>query len=169
MEEVNKQKALEDFKKKCDKMSRKQLEELEQEYIAKAEEMDKETAEKMFKLPEENYAAVAEGIRMFLDKQTIGWQYTLGMKVLYEYWNPEVQPEEINYPTLDSTLRTLGELQFTGYKEWCAVVDINKFMEPLREEYIAVTEKVYEIAAYHNIIMDALKLVTPMGQQNMMN
>jgi len=169
MEEVNKQKALEDFKKKCDKMSRKQLEELEQEYIAKAEEMDKETSEKMFELPEENYKAVAEGIRMFLDKQTIGWQYTLGMKVLYEYWNPEVQPKEINYPTLDSTLRTLGELQFTGYKEWCAVVDINKFMEPLREEYIAVTEKVYEIAAYHNIIMDALKLVTPMGQQNMLN
>ena len=159
----NKQKELDEFKKKCQSMTREQLEELEQEYIKKADEIDKETAAAMFELPKENYKNVAAGIRMFLDKQTIQWQYTLGMKVLYEYWNPEVQPKEINYPTLDSTLRTIGELQFTGYKEWCAVVDINKFMEPLREKYIEVTEKVYDVAAHHNIIIDELKLNTPMN------
>ena len=160
---LDKQKELDEFKKKCQSMTREQLEELEQEYIKKAEEIHKETATAMFDLPAENYANVAAGIRMFLDKQTIQWQYTLGMKVLYEYWNPEVQPKEINYPTLDSTLRTIGELQFTGYKEWCAVVDINKFMEPLREKYIEVTEKVYDVAAHHNIIIDELKLNTPMN------
>ena len=160
---LDKQKELDESKKKCQSMTREQLEELEQEYIKKAEEIDKETATAMFDLPAENYANVAAGIRMFLDKQTIQWQYTLGMKVLYEYWNPEVQPKEINYPTLDSTLRTIGELQFTGYKEWCAVVDINKFMEPLREKYIEVTEKVYDVAAHHNIIIDELKLNTPMN------
>ena len=160
---LDKQKELDEFKKKCQSMTREQLEELEQEYIKKAEEIDKETATAMFDLPAENYTNVAAGIRMFLDKQTIQWQYTLGMKVLYEYWNPEVQPKEINYPTLDSTLRTIGELQFTGYKEWCAVVDINNFMEPLRENYIEVTEKVYDVAAHHNIIIDELKLNTPMN------
>ena len=160
---LDKQKELDGFKKKCQSMTREQLEELEQEYIKKAEEIDKETATAMFDLPAENYANVTAGIRMFLDQQTIQWQYTLGMKVLYEYWNPEVQPKEINYPTLDSTLRTIGELQFTGYKEWCAVVDINKFMEPLREKYIEVTEKVYDVAAHHNIIIDELKLNTPMN------
>ena len=160
---LDKQKELDEFKKKCQSMRSEQIEELEQEYIKKAEEIDKETATAMFDLPAENYANVAAGIRMFLDKQTIQWQYTLGMKVLYEYWNPEVQPKEINYPTLDSTLRTIGELQFTGYKEWCAVVDINKFMEPLREKYIEVTEKVYDVAAHHNIIIDELKLNTPMN------
>lgn len=160
---LDKQKELEEFKKKCQSMTKKELEELEQEYIKKADEIDKMTAETMFELPEDNYEKVAEGIRMFLDKQTIQWQYTLGMKILYEYWNPAVYPKEINYPTLDSTLRTLGELQFTGYKEWCAVVDINKFMEPLREKYIEVTEKVYDVAAHHNVIMDELKLNSPMG------
>ena len=160
---LDKTKELEEFKKKCQAMTRAELEELEQEYIKKADELDKETAAKMFELPTENYAEVAKGIRMFLNKQTIQWQYTLGMKVLYEYWNPEVQPKEINYPTLDSTLRTIGELQFTGYEEWCAVVNINAFMEPLREQYIEVTEKVYELAAYHNIIMDELKLNEPMA------
>jgi hypothetical protein len=161
---LDKQKELDEFKAKCQSMTKKELEDLEQEYIKKAEEIDKTTAETMFELPTENYVAVAKGIRMFLNKQTIQWQYTLGMKILYEYWNPDVQPKEINYPTLDSTLRTIGELQFTGYEEWCAVVDINKFMEPLREKYIEVTDKVYDIAAHHNIIMDALKLNTPMGQ-----
>lgn len=158
---LDKQKELDEFKKKCQSMTREQLEELEQEYIKKADEIDQETAKAMFELPTENYANVAAGIRMFLDKQTIQWQYTLGMKVLYEYWDPEVQPKEINYPTLDSTLRTIGELQFTGYKEWCAVVDINKFMEPLRDKYVEVTEKVYDVAAHHNIIIDELKLATP--------
>ena len=158
-----KQKELDEFKKKCQSMTREQLEELEQEYIKKADEIDKETAAAMFELPTENYKKVATSIRMFLDKQTIQWQYTLGMKVLYEYWNPDVQPKEINYPTLDSTLRTIGELQFTGYDEWCAVVDINKFMEPLRDKYVEVTEKVYDVAAHHNIIMDELKLNTPMN------
>ena len=160
---LDKPKELDEFKKKCQSMTREQLEELEQEYIKKADEIDKETAAAMFELPTENYKNVAAGIRMFLDKQTIQWQYTLGMKVLYEYWNPEVQPKEINYPTLDSTLRTIGELQFTGYKEWCAVVDINKFMEPLRDKYVEVTEKVYDVAAHHNIIMDELKLSSPVG------
>lgn len=164
MNRLEKQKELDEFKVKCDSMTVEELEKLEQEYIAKAEEIDKETAETMFELPLENYKEVAEGIRMFLDKQTIQWQYTLGMKVLYEYWNPEVQPKEINYPTLDSTLRTIGEMQFTGYKEWCAVVEINKFMEPLREKYIEVTERVYDVAAHHNVIIDAMNLNAPMGE-----
>lgn len=160
---LDKQKELEEFKKKCQEMDRAELEALEQEYIKKADDIDKETASTMFELPTENYKAVAEGIRMFLNRQTIQWQYTLGMKVLYEFWNPEVQPKEINYPTLDSTLRTIGELQFTGYDEWCAVVNINGFMEPLREKYVEVTEKVYDVAAHHNIIMDELKLANPMA------
>lgn len=160
---LDKQKELEEFKKKCQEMDRAELEALEQEYIKKADDIDKETASTMFELPTENYKAVAEGIRMFLNRQTIQWQYTLGMKVLYEFWNPEVQPKEINYPTLDSTLRTIGELQFTGYDEWCAVVNINAFMEPLREKYVEVTEKVYDVAAHHNIIMDELKLANPMA------
>lgn len=167
-------KALEDFKKKCEKLDLKQLQKLEQEYIKKMDAKDKEVAEKMFDLPEfvtdkdtnepVTYETVAIGIRRFLDRQTITWQYTLGMVVLYEFWNPDRYPGKVNYPTLDSTLRTLGELQFTGYDDWKAVVAINKYIEPLREEYIDITDGIYELASYHNVIMDAMKLVTPLDE-----
>jgi hypothetical protein len=62
---------------------------------------------------------------------------------------------------LDGTLRTLGEMQFTGYNEWAAVVAVNKYFESLREAYITNSEKVYDVAMKHNEIMDAIALVAP--------
>ena len=169
--EENKQgrvmKELDDFKEKLKGMSRRELEDLEQVYIKKSDDKNAEVAEAMFDLKEDNYKVVAEGIRMFLNRHTVGWQYTLGLKVLYEYWDPERFPGKINYPTLDSTLRILGEFKFTGYEEWCAVVAINEYMESLREKYIEITESIYEIAAYHNCIMDELGLAAPFANPSL--
>lgn len=160
-------KALDEFKDKLKGMTRAQLEELEQEYIKKSDEKNEEVAKVMFDLKKENFAEVARAIRLFLNKHTVTWQYTLGLKVLYEYWNPERFPEKINYPTLDSTLRILGEFKFTGYEEWCAVVTINEYMEDLREKYVEITESIFEIAAYHNCIMDELGLATPFADPSL--
>lgn len=168
--EENKQgkrmKELDDFKESLKKMTRQQLEDLEQEYIKKSDDKNAEVAEVMFELKKEKYADTAKAIRKFLDKHTVAWQYTLGLKVLYEFWNPERFPEKINYPTLDSTLRILGEFKFTGYEEWCAVVTINEYMESLREQYVKITEDIFELAAYHNCIMDELGLATPFANPN---
>ena len=62
---------------------------------------------------------------------------------------------------LDATLRTLGEMKFTGYEEWAKVVAINKFFEGLRKEYEAVTESIYDIANEHNAILDELRIRKP--------
>lgn len=171
MADVNKEtakqeklKKLDEFKESLKSKSFEELQKIEQEIIEKNDKINKEVTEKMFNLPEENYKEAAEGIRLFLNKQTVGWQYTLGMVVLYEFWDPERYPKEINYPTLDSTLRTIGELQFTGYDEWQACVTINRYFEPLHQEYVDATEPIYEAAAYHNVVMDAMNLNKPMNK-----
>jgi len=70
---------------------------------------------------------------------------------------------------LDATLRTLGEMKFTGYSEWAAVVAINKYFESLHDEYESATEKIYDIASKHNAIIDELGLREPVGGEKVEN
>ena len=115
------------------------------------------------KLPDENNNWVVgvneyklndvEAIRKLLNKQTVQWQYTLGLVGLYDFWNPEKKPKKIPYAQLDAILRTLGQTQFTGYEEWSACVAINKFFEPLHTNYVDATESTYDIASKHDIVI----------------
>lgn len=161
------QKDLFDFKKSLDGKSKEELEALEQELVKEAEMVDKEVNETVFDLPTENYPAVAEAIRYFLDKQSVQWQYSLAMVAMYDFWG-EKPEKTIPYAQLDTILRTLGGLQFTGYKEWAMVVAVNKFFEPLREKYVEVTTKVYDVASKHNEVMNALGLNTPVTGQEVL-
>ena len=154
-------KQIDDFKKKVKDMDVDALKALEQEIIKEAENLDKETSNLEFDMPKENYKEVAQGIRMILDKKTVEWRFTLGMLSMYDFWNPQERQSKITYPMLDSTLRTIGEMRFTGYNEWAAVVAINKYMEGLREKYVDATEKIYDTAAKHNVVLDELKLKDP--------
>lgn len=154
----------EKFAKSLQNKSYDDLKKIEEKIIAEADKTDEEISKKVFDLPEENYVGVAEDIQYFLNKQECGWQYTLGMITLYEFWNPEVFPKVINYPTLDAALRNIGAMSFKGYNEWKRVVNINKYFEPLREAYVEATNAVYSVAEKHNMVLDALKIYeTPEG------
>ena len=133
-----------------------ELEKIESELIAEADANDQKVSKTEFDLPKENYKEVAEAIRMLLNKQTVQWQYTLGLVGLYDFWNPEKKSKKIPYAQLDAILRTLGQMQFTGYNEWAAVVAINKYFEPLHNDYAAATETTYDIASKHQIVMQAM-------------
>ena len=161
MNNEEKIKQLDELKKKLKEMSLDELKAYEQEIIKEAEKVDKETSELEFDMPKENYPEVANGIRMILDKKTVEWRFTLGMISMYDFWNPQERQSKISYPMLDSTLRTIGEMRFTGYSEWAAVVVINKYMEDLRQAYVDATEKIYDIAAKHNAVLDELNLKDP--------
>ena len=161
MNNEEKIKQIDDYKKELKQMDVDALKALEQEIIKEAENLDNETSNLEFDMPKENYKEVAEGIRMILDKKTVEWRFTLGMISMYDFWNPSVRPSKITYPMLDSTLRTIGDMRFTGYSEWAAVVAINKYMEGLREKYVEATEKIYDVAAKHNAVLDELKLKDP--------
>ena len=108
-----------------------------------------------------DYKEAAEAIRYLLNKQSVQWQYALTYVAMFDFWDPEKQPKEVAYAMLDSTLRTLGQLQFTGYNEWCAVIAINKYFEAVQEDYVNVTESVYDVASKHNVVMEAMELNKP--------
>lgn len=163
MDILEKRKQLDEFSKKLKEMSVEELHSLEKEIIKEADEVDKTTSATEFDLPKENYKEVAESIQMLLNKQTVEWRFTLGLVSMYEFWSPEKYAKKIPYPMLDATLRTLGDMQFTGYKEWAAVVVVNKYFEPLHNQYVEVTEKTYDVAAKHNAVMDELKLREPVN------
>lgn len=142
-----------------------ELEKIESALIAEADENDQTVSKLEFDLPKDNYKVVAEGIRMLLNKQTVQWQYTLGLVGLYDFWNPEKRAKKIPFSQLDAILRTLGQMQFTGYNEWAAVVAINKYFEPLHNEYVNATDKTYFIASKHQAVMQAMDAIkNPKGE-----
>lgn len=160
-----KEKDLAKFKKSLTKKSLEELEKMEQEYIQKQDKNAEELGKMEFDMPKDNYEIVANGIRKFLDKQSVQWQYALGMVGMYDFWDPKKRQDKIPYPHLDSILRTLGGLQFTGYEEWSAVIAINKFFEPLHKAYIEATQETYDLATYHSAIMDEMQIKTPIEKK----
>ncbi len=159
-----KQKQLKEFEASLEGKTLEELQALEQEVIKEAEGIDKEVSETEFDLPKENYAVVAKAIHTILDKKTVQWQFTLGMVSMYDFWDEKKNPGKVTYPMLDGTLRALGEATFSGYDEWAAVVAINKYFEPVREAYVKTTEKVYDVASKHNILIDKIQKNTPIGK-----
>jgi hypothetical protein len=161
MDNLEKVKQISEFKNSLKEKNLEELKQMEQDIIKKAEEIDKETSNLEFEMPKENYKEAATGIRMMLNKKTVEWRFALGMVAMFDFWDPDVRSKTIKYPMLDSTLRTLGELQFTGYNEWASVVAVNKYFEGLRQQYVDATEKIYDIASQHSAILDELKLKDP--------
>ena len=156
MDLKEKQDMLKEFEASLEGKTLEELQKVEATLVADADENDQKISKLEFDLPAENYKFVAEAIRKLLNKQTVQWQYTLGLVGLYDFWNPEKKPKKIPYAQLDAILRTLGQMQFTGYTEWAAVVAINKYFEPLHDAYVEATEKTYDIASKHQIVMQKM-------------
>lgn len=153
MDLKEKQEMLKEFEVSLKGKTLEELQKVEATLVADADENDQKISKLEFDLPAENYKFVAEAIRKLLNKQTVQWQYTLGLVGLYDFWNPEKKPKKIPYAQLDAILRTLGQTQFTGYEEWSACVAINKFFEPLHTNYVDATESTYDIASKHDIVI----------------
>ena len=147
-----------EFVKSLEGKTETELREIEQQIINDSDEYQKTLNTTMFALPAKGYAEVAKAIHLLLNKQQVQWQYTLGIVTMYEFWDEDKRPKEVNYPTLDGTLRTLGSLTFTGYEEWKAVLTINDYFEDIREKYVEATNVIYLNAEKHNVVMDKLKI-----------
>ena len=163
----NTQKELEEFKKSLVAKSVKELQDIEQEIIKKAEETDKEIADTKFDLPEAGYKEAATAIREIVDRQSVTWQFTLGMLRLWEFWDPENKPESVLFPMLDQTLRTLGNnVQYTGHEQWKQAITVNEYFEPSKEKYIETSTKVFEVADKHQAVMAELDKAMAKQQLN---
>lgn len=155
---ANLQKDLEAFRKSLIGMSKEELEKLEKDVLKEQDENNDLVQNKTFKMPAKNYVECANAVRRTLSKMKVQWQLALGLKTMYEYFNPEERPVEIAYPVLDSVLRTLVSCQYEGYEAWCDVVTISNYFEPIRAEYTAIGESTYTLAEKHSAIVQNLDL-----------
>ena len=63
-------------------------------------------------------------------------------------------------------------MEFTGISEWKAVMTVNSYFEPIKEKYITVSQKIFDVADKHNAILEKLdeieKMTKPLNssQQN---
>ena len=156
--QVEKQKAFQKYVAKIAKMNKEQLEKEEQKVVKEADKINDEVVAKKFKLQPEGYKEAAEAIQFFLDKQEIDQSLLGGLITMYEFWDPTKVQKEVDFPTLDSSLRYIGGLRFKGYVEWKKAVKIIEYFKYLYDEYGEVTEKIYDIAERHSAILDKLKL-----------
>lgn len=161
MDQLKKQKELAEYKKLIESKNLEEVLEIEKTIVKEADEINEKIQKYEFKLSKKGYAEAAKAIRYFLDKQTITWQFTVGMITMYDFWNPEKFTAKVLYPMFDGTLRTLGEMKFTGYKEWKYVVAINDYFKDIRDEYSELTEEIWDNAAKHNIICDRIQILDP--------
>ena len=166
MDQLKKQKELEDYKKEIDEKSLEEVLEIEKQLVEEADKINVKITSYEFKLPTKGYKELAEAIRYFLNKQEASWQYTVGLITMYEFWDPTKNPKKVLYQMFDGTLRYLGDMKFKGYDEWKMVVLINDFFKDLREEYATLTEEIYDNASKHNILIERIELLDPSKSNN---
>lgn len=154
------------FKETLKDKTEEELLKMEQDIIAENDKHNEVRNKKTFKLPSKNYKEAATAVRMCLNSQSVQWQYAIMLKTLYEFFDPENKPKEIQYPLLDSLLRQLTNSNLKGYDEWNAVVTISDYFEPIREEYSNAAAEVYIDAEKHNQIVNQLQLYKSVTSDN---
>lgn len=158
------QEVVAEFRKTLVDKTLEELREIEQEVIKQADEDDKMLQSTEFKMPEANRKAAMEAIRRRIEEISVGWQYTLGMKNIYDHFNPEKEPKTVSFAMLDSTLRTLGALKFQGHVAWDDIVVINDYFEPIREKYAELGQKVFINAEKHSAVISSIELFEKQGE-----
>jgi hypothetical protein len=152
------------YKESLKNMTLEQLQEEEEKIIKETDKHNEARMKLKFKMPAKNYKEAMTAIRMALDSMTVQWQYALGLKAMYEFFDPEKRSEEVEFPMLDSMLRTLGNAQLKGYDQWCSVVTISEYFEPIRDAYATAGAEVYVDAERHNAIMNQMQLFKPVEE-----
>lgn len=144
------------FVKSLQGLTKEQLEAKEQELIKEADKVNNDVINAKFDLKQDGYAEACYAIRFILSHVEVQWQYAKAMTEMYDFWDGTKKPDYVNFGMLDTTLRQLGQLKFTGYEEWKAVVDINSYFESIKDKYIETSQKIYDVADKHQAIMQEL-------------
>ena len=152
-------KARSEFKKTLLNKTEEELQTLLKDIIEESKELDAEVANIKYDLDDNGQTGSFEAIRYFLNKQEVQWNYTLGIIELYEFFN--VKQKTINFATLDTVLRMLGSLKFTGYDEWKKVEQVNTYFRSAAESYKDVTDRIYDIAERYQAVEGQLKMFQP--------
>lgn len=129
----------------------------EQEIIKELEEAEKEIREHKYTLARSKECPrkqIGSWIATFLKRYECTWEYTKGMFDLITFW--EGDSLDITYSYLDSTLRVLGGLKYSG-DDYGKVVQINDYFQNVRELYKADAERFINLSIRHNTVMEAME------------
>lgn len=166
---IERAKKIDEFKKSIATMSEEQLKAKEEEVVKEADEVNKEVQSATIELPT-NHKDAFTAIRKLLGKVKVQWQYATAMAEMYDFWNPaKKKAGSVEYGLLDATLRYLGQLEFEGYDEWTAVSTINTYFEPIKNEYVAISTKIYDVADKHNAILERMDAINALEKPVQVN
>ncbi len=107
---------------------------------------------------------ITTAILYFLNKVEVKWDYTLGLYELSKLWRKNI--EQITFHQMDSTLRTLDQVQFKGYKEWKDILAINEFFKNNNDEFSIDTAGLIYLHQRHNAVMDQQELIKTIDSHN---
>lgn len=154
---IERAKKLDEFKKSIENLTEEQLKAIEADVVKEADDVNKEVSEATITLPDDNHTVAFKAIRSLLGKVKVQWQFASAMAEMYDFWSPtKKKAGDVQYGLLDATLRYLGQLEFTGYDEWKAVAQVNAYFEPIKDKYIEISTKIYDVADKHNAILEKL-------------
>lgn len=95
-----------------------------------------------------------------LNKLEVKWQYTLGLKQLYDLWKSE-DFNEIPYRVYDTTLRTLDQVTYKGHTEWDDILIVNEYLSLCHNVYSLDTGMLAYLSEMHNMVMNRMKEIDP--------
>lgn len=144
--------------------------EIEKELVKVINDYDHSLDERKYQLPEKcewdgksyKKSEVAKKVLYFLNKNTVEWQYTLGLYQTYKLWLGD--PSEIHYRHYDSTLRLLNQVKFTGNQEWTDILIVNEFMSSCHHDYTADTAWYLFLSNVHSAIISRAEALKPVGE-----
>ena len=115
--------------------------------------------ERVARLEEEmrtSFVDAFEAIKYFLNTQKVKWNYALGIITIYEYFDQA--QKNITFAMLDTVLRLLGSLEFTGYDEWKKVSLVNDYFTSVAQDYRDLTDEIYNIGERYAAVDGQLKM-----------
>lgn len=149
-------KARSEFKASLTNMTKEELEALAAKLTEESKETDSKVANLNYTLENKGQKEAWNAIREFLDKQSVKWNYALGLITLYEFFDKS--QKKISFAMLDTVLRLLGSLEYTGYTEWKMVTTINDYFTPIATDYRDVTDQIYDVAERYALVDSQLKM-----------
>ena len=149
-------KARSEFKASLANMTKDELDALAAKLTEESKETDTKVANLNYTLENKGQKAAWDAIKTFLDKQSVKWNYALGLITLYEFFDKS--QKEISFAMLDTILRLLGSLEYKGYVEWKMVTTINDYFTPIAADYRDVTDQIYDVAERYALVDSQLKM-----------
>jgi hypothetical protein len=156
-------KELSDFKKSLTEMTEEQLRELAAKLVEESKELDGRVSQTEYTLPTKGQKDAFEAIKYFLNTQKVKWNYALGIITIYEYFDQA--QKTITFAMLDTVLRLLGSLEFTGYDEWKKVSLVNDYFTPVAQDYRDLTDEIYNIGERYAAVDGQLKMFAPVDPE----